>query len=233
MRSRFLPLVALLAVAPPLLAQDLPEAAAVVPQVTVPGIQPGDRVDITIYDQNGEKLDDIGGERIVDTRGQIYLPFIEALKVQGMSQEELRLTLDRLYEDFYANSVVEATAEYRVNVTGVVRNAGTYYLSPASTISDALSAAGGAASEVAFNLGAASDPTKVQLTRRGYSGPMTINLHPLQADPRVLNAPIQSGDWIYVPPATRSRIRENVVFFGGIASLALTITTLIIVISGN
>jgi polysaccharide export outer membrane protein len=233
MRSRVLSLLAVLLAAAPLAAQTLPDRSSVVPEITFPGLQPGDHVDITIYDQNGEALRDIGGQRVVDSRGQIYMPFIQSLDVQGMSQEELRITLDRLYEDFYANSVVEATAQYRVNVTGVVRSPGTFYLSPTSTITDALAAAGGASSDVSFNFAAAADPSRIQLTRRGYSGPMILNLQALEADPEVLNAPVQSGDWIYVPPATRSRIRENVLFFGSIASLALTVTTLIVLISGN
>jgi len=213
-------------------AQDVPEGPpTVVPEVRRPGIQPGDRITLTIYNQAGQELSDIGGERTVDNRGLIYLPFLADVQVQGMDPDALRDMLDQRYEDLYSNSVVETVVEYRVSVTGIVRQSGRYYLDPTSTIIDALSAAGGSGSEVTVGAqGAAADPSRVQLTRRGYDQPITLNLRPFEADSSVLNARIQSGDWFFVPPARRSRVREDILFFGNIVTVLLSAVSLVILI---
>ena len=216
----------------PALAQDLPEGRSrVVPEIRRAGIQPGDRVTLTIYNQNGEELSDIGGQRTVDSRGLIYLPFLSDVRVQGMEPDELRDMLDARYETFYANSVVETVVEYRVSVTGSVRQPGNYFLNPTATLVDALSQAGGSTSEVDLALqGGAADPSRVQLTRRGYERPITINFRPFEADSSVINARIQSGDWLFVPPAARSQLREDILFFGNIVTVLLGAVSLIILI---
>lgn len=215
-------------------SQDLPPAPRIVPEITLRGAQPGDRVTLTLYNQTGEKLTDIGGERIIDENGSIFLPFIEDFQILGMEQDEIRSRLDALYENFYANSVVEVTLEYRVSATGSVRLPGSFFMPPTATIVDLLSRAGGAGSEVDLGVqGGASDPSRAQLTRVGYEDPITLNLRPLEADPEILQAPIQSGDWIYIPPASRSQLREDILFVGSILTVLLGTASLIVLIADN
>jgi len=224
---------AMLAAPAVLFAQDVPEerAAREVPRLVREGIQPGDRITLTIYNQQGEELDDLSGERTVDARGFIYLPFLEDVEVQGLGPEELRDLLGERYEQLYANSVVETRVEYRVSVTGSVRSPGNYFLAPTATLLDALSQAGGSSSEIDIGVqGGAADPSRVQLTRRGYERPITINFRPFEADSAVINARIQSGDWLFVPPARRSQLREDILFFGNILTVLLGSVSLIILI---
>lgn len=213
-------------------AQDLPVVPAVVPQLRVVGVQPGDRITLTLYDQNGVKLNDIGGERTVDGSGLLYLPFLEGVPVQGMTQSEVREALDDAYERFYTSSVVEVEVKYRVNITGSIRSPGTYYLSPNSSLTDAMASAGGASSEVDVGLqGGAADASQVRLRRAGYDEPLVINFRAIEAVDEIVNAPIQSGDWIHVPAALRSQVREDLLFASNILTVLLSIASLIVIIS--
>lgn len=213
-------------------AQDVPPAPPQVPELRVPGVQPGDRVTLTLYNQGGQKLTDIGGERTVDGRGLLYLPFLEEVSVLGLTQDEVRKKLDAGYESYYSGSVVEVEVKYKINITGAVRNAGTYYLSPNSTLTDALSEAGGSSSEVDVGLqGGAADASRVALTRRGYDAPIIINFRPIEASDEIVNGLIQSGDWIHVPTARRSRLRDDLNFVGSIISVLLGVATLILLAS--
>jgi protein involved in polysaccharide export with SLBB domain len=224
-------LLGLFAVGPSLVSgQDLPEGLVIVPEVLIKGIQPGDRVTLTLYTQEGAKLTDIGGERTVDSRGLLYLPFLEEVSVWGLSQTEVRELMDEGYEAFYANSVVEVEVKYRINVTGAVVNPAMLFLSPNATLTDAISEAGGAYSEVDIGLqGGAADASHVRLTRAGYDDPIIINFRPLESDYAVVNAPIQSGDWLHVPTAKRSQIREDLLFVGNILSVLIGVASLIII----
>jgi protein involved in polysaccharide export with SLBB domain len=217
---------------PPVVAQDLSTLAVEVPELVTPGVQPGDHVTLTLYNQNGDKLTDIGGQRTVDGRGLLYLPFLEEVQVRGMTQDALRDHLDAAYEEFLSNSVVEVVVEYRVNITGTVRQPGTVFLTPDATLTDALASAGGPSSETDTGLqGGAADASRVSLTRVGYQHPIIINFRPIEANPDVINAPVQSGDWIHVPVANRSKLRDQFIFAGNLLSVLLGTVSLILIIS--
>ena len=49
----------------------------------------------------------------------------------------------------------------------------------------------------------------------------------------VVDLLVQSGDWLYVPRAQRSQTRETIAFWGALFSTALTLATLIVLVSGN
>jgi protein involved in polysaccharide export with SLBB domain len=214
-------------------AQTLPVVPQEIPELRIDGVQPGDHVTLTLFDKTGKKLTDIGGQRSVDARGLLYLPFLEQVSVQGLSQDEVRVKLDAGYEAFYDDSVVEVVVEYRVNITGAVRAPGTYFLPPSSNLTDLISEGGGTQSEVDIGLqGGAADARFVRLTRPGYERPIIINFRPAEANSDVVNAPLQSGDWIHVPSARRSQLRDDIQFIGGILSVLLATASLIVVI-GN
>lgn len=222
----------LLASSAPASAQTVPSTSPTVPELRVPGVQPADRITLTLYDLAGKKLTDISGERTVDERGLLYLPFLGEVSVRGLTQGEVRAKLDEAYEAFYTNSVVEVVVKYRINITGAVRSPGTYYMSPNSTLTDAMAEGGGASSEVDVGLqGGAADARFVRLTRNGYDRPIIINFRPIEASAEILNALIQSGDWIHVPPARRSQMRDDILFAGSIITVLLGVASLIFLIT--
>ena len=194
------------------------------------GVRAGDEVTIRVFTSAGAQLSEVSGVRIVDPSGQIYLPYVGTLGVEGLSAPEIRNLLAEEYSRLYSNPVVEVVSRLKVNVTGAVRNPGHYLLDPSSTIIDALASAGGVGSEIDIGFYAASDPESSRIVRSGELH--VLDLRPNTADPGVFSLPIQSGDWIHIPIAERSRVREQVQFWGGIVSLATGVIALSVLAGG-
>jgi len=194
------------------------------------GVSPGDEVTIRVFTSAGTQLQEVSGVRIVDPGGRIYLPYLGTVGVSGLSAPQIRDLLAEQYSLLYADPVVEVVSRLKVNVTGAVRNPGHYLLDPSSTLIDALASAGGVSSEVDMGWSAASDPASSRFVRDGEL--FILDLRPNTAEPAVFSLPIQSGDWIHVPIADRSRVRERVQFWASVMSLALSTAALIVIING-
>lgn len=194
------------------------------------GVLAGDELTIQVFTSAGAQLDEISGIRIIDPSGQIYLPYVGTMMVAGMSAPEIRDRLEEAYSSLYSNPVVDVASRIKVNVTGAVRSPGHYLLDPSSTIIDALAQAGGVGSEIDLGQYAASDPAVTRFVRNGEL--FILDLRPNTEDPSVFSLPVQSSDWIHIPIASRSRVREQVQFWGGIVSL-VTGTIALIVLMGK
>ena len=200
------------------------------PSVTRTGVQPGDQVSIAFYTAAGERLDEVSGDRTVDPNGELFLPFLGTLTVAGMGSADIRRLLEERYGTLYSNPVVEVVAQVHVNVTGAVRNPGQYFVPSSATLVDALTRAGGATSDVDLSIGGgASDPSQVRLVRDGVG--TVIDMRPLSANPEVMELLVQSGDWLFVPRAESSRLRENVTFWGSVFSMLFTAVSLVVLIA--
>ena len=209
----------------PLAAQEV-TAEAAVPSY---GVRPGDRVITRFFSGAGEEQRAIAGERTVDREGQIFYPFIGPVDVVGLDATEIRQELERRYASYYSNAVVDVVVELRVNVTGAVRSPGNFFLNPSSTLVDALAEAGGSGLDLAVTAQhLPADPSEVRLLR---DGEITIlDLRPDHARHDVLDMRVQSGDWLYVPPRERSRIRDEVTFWGSLVSFAASVVGLVILL---
>jgi protein involved in polysaccharide export with SLBB domain len=194
------------------------------------GVRPGDEVTIRVFTSAGAQLQEISGPRIVDPDGRIFLPYLGSVGVSGLSATQIRQLLADEYALLYSDPVVEVLSKLKVNVTGAVRNPGHYLLDPSSTLIDALANAGGVGSEVDIGSYIAADPAASRIVRNGEL--FLLDLTPNTADPSVFSLPVQSGDWIHIPVAERSRVRETVQFWSGIMSLALSTAALIILVGG-
>jgi len=194
------------------------------------GVTPGDEVTIRVFTSAGVQLAEISGVRIVDPSGHIYLPYLGSVGVSGLSAPQIRDLLAEEYSILYSDPVVEVVSRLKVNVTGAVRDPGHYLLDPSSTLIDALANAGGVASEIDLGYNAASDPENSRFVRNGEL--FVLDLRPNTVDPDVFSLPIQSGDWIHIPIAERSRVREQIQFWGGVVSLALSTVALVVLIGG-
>lgn len=191
-------------------------------------IRPGDRVTVEVFSSAGQRIDVVAGERVVDRTGQIHLPYVGAIRVQGLDENALRGVLVTAYGGFYPEPVVNVKVELRVNITGAVPRPGQYYLNPTATIIDAMAQAGGTNPELSVTSQVyPSNPREIRLVRDGER--YVLNLHPAEADPQTLALRIQSGDWIHVPTRAQSVIRDQVVLWGGVVSLLSGIATLILV----
>ena len=204
--------------------------SAELPAATKTGVQPGDQIVIAFYTAAGEELLEVAGERNIDDNGEIFLPFLGTVGVLGLGPEEIRALLEDRYGALYADPVVEVVANLHINITGAVQAPGTYFVSPTSTLVDAMAQAGGAGSEVDVGLpGGAADPSRVNLVRDGVV--TVVDLRPLEVRPDVLTLRIQSGDWLHVPRAIRSQLREDLTFYGTFFSTALTLASLIVLVA--
>lgn len=184
----------------------------------MPAVRPGDRVTLTIFTAAGEALEEVAGQRIVDRAGQLFLPFVGEVEVAGMEAGEIRELLVTRYSNYFTSPVVDVRTEIRVNVTGAVRSPGNFFVDPTSTVVDVLSRAGGITSEVATSgFGVAADLSRVQLVRGGQI--RVLNLRPETVGARGMALPVQSGDWIHVPPQPRSRWRDNLQLAGSFLSV--------------
>jgi len=194
-------------------------------------VRPGDRIEIEMFTAAGEPLEEVGGTRTVDRNGNLFLPFVGSIEVAGQDASDIRELLERRYADYFSSPVVNVETQIRVNVTGSVRSPGNYFVDPTSTLIDVLSTAGGMNSEVAFGtFGAPADPSRVQLVRGQER--RSLDLRPESVDEEILNIRIRSGDWLHVPPRTRSQLRDDVQFLGSITSLITSVLTVVILL-GN
>lgn len=218
-------LLALLALAPGLGAQepadDEPYSYA---------IRPGDQVQIAVFTAAGERLQQVAGERIVDRRGRLFLPLVGTLNVEGMTAAAVRETLVRSFSEFYDDPVVDLTVRLKVNVTGAVRTPGHYYVDPSSTVVDALAVAGGTGTEFQFTTtGTAADASRVRVVREGEQ--IVLDLRPEETTEETLEFEIQSGDWIYVPPRARSRIRDHLSFASSILTVVGSLAGIVVLLT--
>lgn len=189
-------------------------------------VQPGDEVQIEFFTAAGASLNEVAGTRIVDLGGEIFLPYVGTVSVTGLDAAGIRELLVERYEGFYSNPVVDIAVRLRVNVLGSVRAPGHYFVDPTSTVIDAIATAGGFTTELEYGSagGGASDPSQVRLVRGEES--RILDLRAESTNPEVFSIPIQSGDWLYVPPRPRSRWRDEISFWGSVASLLTSVAAL-------
>ena len=193
------------------------------------GVQPSDQIITDFYTAGGEPLASVRGERLVDREGNIFLPFVGTVYVQGLDAVEIRELLTQRFSPFYNDPVITVNVQLHVNVTGVVPGPGHYLLDPTSTTVDALAQAGGAGGEVTVGNNVAGNPGAVRLLRGGET--IVLDLRPESPDPEVFEMRIQSGDWIHVPPFPRSRVRDDIQFLGSVLSLFTSVVAAIVIIS--
>ncbi len=208
-------------------------ASPIAAQDTAPyTLRPGDRVTIDVFTAAGQRVEVVSGARIVDRDGAMYLPYVGSVHAAGLDEAGLRDALARRFGDFYDQPVVNVKVELRVNVTGSVGRPGQYYLDPSATIIDAIAEAGGAASEYAINtIQIPSDQSEVRLVREGQT--IILNVRPDEITSDVIQMRVHSGDWIHVPARRRSRIRDELTFWGSIVSFTTGIATLILLANGR
>ncbi len=206
--------------------------ASLVAQVNDYALRSGDRVIIEAYTDAGDEIPELAGEKTIDRQGNIFLPYIGTLAVVGLDAVAIREALGRALRDVYPNAVISVEAEMRVSITGAVGIPSIYYLDPTTTILEAMATAGGITSELAVNsFSIPADPSKVRLVRDGQTE--ILNLRPDDLVPEVLERRIQSGDYFFVPSRGRSRIRDEITFWGSVVGFLTSILILGGVVGGR
>lgn len=209
-----------------------PASAQVADAAEAYAVRPGDRLTVQMFTAAGQEVRELQGQRIIDRRGDVYLPYVGTVRVAGLDQTQIRDLLADRYSEYYSDPVLDVRVELKVSVTGAVRDPGQYYLDPTATLSEALAAAGGATPEFAVSVQwLPSDPTRVRLVRDGEG--MILNFRAQEVTQETLQMRIKSGDWLHVPYQRRSRIRDEVQFWGSIVSLTSSVVFLAVVLLGR
>ncbi|HTV83276.1 MAG TPA: polysaccharide biosynthesis/export family protein [Acidobacteriaceae bacterium] len=155
-------------------------------------IGPGDELRIRVWGQVNFSADDL-----VDRAGEIYLPQIGQVHVAGLPfsdlENHLRAAISRVYRNFQLTADLGRIRSIQVYVTGQARRPGVYTVSSLSTLVDAIFASGGPSS--------AGSMRRIELHRNGR----VVTVFDLYAllihGDKSQDAPLESGDVVFIPPA--------------------------------
>lgn len=168
-------------------AKDSPDQAALVK------FGPGDLLEVSVYN-----VPELASKVRVSNSGDIYLPLIDYVHVDGLTLEEAQALIEkRLSDGGYVRSphvtlfVDEATSQ-GVTVIGEVTKPGIYPDVADHKLYEVVSEAGGFTS---------SASRKIAVIRRNQPDPIRIDLPRNLADDLSGNIDIQPGDTISVPRA--------------------------------
>jgi polysaccharide export outer membrane protein len=125
-----------------------------------PVIQPGDRVNITMWQSEDNSLLSIPsqkrvdiGEMVVSAGGTVFLPYVEEVRIAGMTPDAARRALQAALVQIVPTAQVQLAMvsgrQNSVDIVSGVRNPGSYPLPDRNTsVLSALSLAGGVAPEL-------------------------------------------------------------------------------------
>lgn len=181
-------------------------------------VGPEDLIEVAFFGN-----DELGREVRVNGRGEVSLPLIGGLKVEGLSPQEIEAKLAKLYKEgrFIRNPqitvIVKEYRHQRVMVTGAVVNPGSYEVIGPRTLLEMLGKAGGLidkpemkAGNMVYVIRHQNAPALIKVAKESQdhtlppigAGTVVIDLRRLLSGSELkLNLPIQNGDVVYVPPA--------------------------------
>lgn len=174
---------------------DQPQAYAVDAAAPAPAeyvLGPGDEVRIQIWGPV-----DFAGSQTLDRNGQISLPKVGTINLNGVQVKDLESTLRKqiatVFNNFSLNAGLGKLRGITVYVVGQARQPGTFNLNSLSTLVNAIFASGGP--------NANGSMRSIQL-KRGGKTITTLDLYDFISDgDKSKDAPLQPGDVIMIPPA--------------------------------
>src|SRR5262245_14248727 len=189
-------------------AGSISQSRAVDPPAAANAIRPGDVVRVRIW-----REPELSGEFTIDETGTVVLPRLGAVTLGDASAGDVRTRLVSAYEQFLSHSSVEVTLLRRLQVLGAVRNPGLYAVDPTMTVEDGLALAGGVTTD--------GSPDHIELIRQGAKVPIQLS----RRTP-INDAPIRSGDQLYVP--NRGWVSRNPAVAVGILSVIATTAVIVL-----
>ena len=171
----------------PATATDSPDQSALVK------LGPGDLIEVSVYN-----VPELASKVRVSNSGEVYLPLIDYVHVEGLTQEEAQKLIEKRLEDGgfvrspHVTIFVDEAASQGVTVLGEVLKAGIYADVSDHKLYEVISEAGGFTS---------SASRKIAVIRRNQADPIRIDLPRNLADDLSGNIDILPGDTITVPRA--------------------------------
>jgi len=201
-------LVSILSVCDPTLGQELSHTTSSIPTVGPAQwndyeIGSGDLLEIRVVGQS-----EVSGKYRVSEAGQINLPFIGLLQVEGLTETQLHSLLhEKLLKFLRKPELTVTVAEYNskfVTIIGAVRTPGRYSLHRTVSLFDVIGMAGGMNERAGslVNLLRSTQPIEgsTQLDKETIQV-FAIDLNELFRGRSELNYIVQPGDFINVPEA--------------------------------
>ena len=165
-------------------AQEAPVTVPSMPPSEL-SLEPGDVLQIGIWPDNT-----LSGSFVVEETGLVYLPFLGAVQVLGVSVDQLRNQLREGYSTILKEPVVTITPQFRVGVMGEVRGPGIYPIDPTVDLLELIQMAGG------FTANAKSE--QVRILRSGEVIQLNVE-RALREAADLSSLTLRSGDNIVVP----------------------------------
>jgi len=170
----------------------------------------GDLIELNVYD-----APDLSGRYRVDEKGEITIPLLGPVHVEGATAEEAGTAIENRYVEAeilkpgnaHANVFIAEYATQGIVVNGAVRNPGLYPALGVRMLNDVISAAGGVLPAAA---------SKVLITRKSDpQNPVTVDYNPDALIPVIPQVQVLPGDSIVVPSAGIVYVLGNVNRPGG------------------
>jgi polysaccharide export outer membrane protein len=168
-------------------AKDFPDQSALVK------LGPGDLIEVSVYN-----VPELATKARVSSSGDVYLPLIDYVHVDGLTQEEAQTLIEKRLSDGgfvrspHVTIFVDEASSQGVTIIGEVGKPGIYPDVSDHKLYEVISQAGG------FN---ASASHKIAVIRRNQPEPIRIDLPRNLADDLSGNIEILPGDTISVPRA--------------------------------
>jgi polysaccharide biosynthesis/export protein len=173
------------------------QAASARPDIAPPlRISAGDLIEVTIFENP-----DLSGRFRVDEKGDIDVPLIGSVHVEGDTAAEVAALIERRFveaqilqpAESHATVFIDEYATQGITVNGEVKTPGVYPALGVRMLNDVIAAAGG------LNATAASE---VLITHRGDSAhPLKVEYNPSSLQPVIPDLQVFPGDSILVPRA--------------------------------
>lgn len=159
-------------------------------------ISAGDLIDVGMFENP-----DLSGRFRVDENGDIDVPLIGRVHVQGDTAEEAAALIERRFVDAeilqpaesHATVFIDEYATQGITVNGEVKSPGVYPALGVRMLNDVIAAAGGLSTAAA---------SEVLITHRGDSQhPVKVEYNPASLQPVIPDVQVFPGDSILVPRA--------------------------------
>ncbi len=166
-----------------------------------------------------------GQQFIVDVDGNIELPKLGKIKLEGLTRDEARDTLTRLYSNYLVSPIVSIKfSNFKFSVIGEVKSPGTFSItSEKVSIFEALAQAGDISSLGKY------ENVHILRDTNGKRRIITVDL----TDKNILNSPnyyINRYDLIYVEPRVLKTVTDNLSRTATFIATFASILALILVI---
>jgi polysaccharide biosynthesis/export protein len=176
-------------------------------------LRSGDLLKIRVYRDS-----ELSGQYLIDAQGNVQMPGVGVIKAAGLDPTQIT---ERMIEAFRARGFrtpeIAIQPLIRVSVLGEVRAPSLYPVEPGVSLIQLLTLAGGPTDR--------ADLRKAQVIRENHV--FTVDLESALAGSASGRVTLYSNDVVYLPPKHNVFSRDNISLAATLASLALSVVTLI------